>query len=64
MFKVKESLKTNGLCLQGNTPDILTYLEREQERCGKMPVLQYLQQRMLERAVSRQAGTVDPRSKG
>lgn len=57
MIKVKEDVGANGITLKGNMPDILTYLEREQERCGKIPVLQYIKQRKLENTVSQQFST-------
>lgn len=56
MINVQEEVKTNGILLKGNMPDILTYLEREQERCPKMTVPQYLRLRKLERAESQQFG--------
>lgn len=56
MIKVKEELQTNGIELKGNMPDILTYLEREQERCTKMTVPQYLRLRKLEQSESQQFG--------
>lgn len=55
MIKVKE-VKTNGFQRKGNMPDILTYLEREQERCPKMSIPQYIRLRKLERAESQQFG--------
>ena len=61
MFKVKEEVKTNGITLKGNMPDILTYLEREQERCPKMKVTQYIRLRELERAEAKQFGVKDIR---
>lgn len=56
MFKVKEKVNTNEISLKGNMPDILTYLEREQERCPKMSIPQYLRLRELERAEAKQFG--------
>jgi hypothetical protein len=48
MIKVEQKVNENGFTLKGNMPDILTFLEREQERCGKIPVLQYIKQRKAE----------------
>lgn len=52
MIKVKESLSNNGISVSGNIPDILTYLERESERCPRISVLKYIKQRQLERSES------------
>lgn len=56
MIKVQEEVKTNEISLKGNMPDILTYLEREQQRCPKMTIPQYIRLRKLEQAESRQFG--------
>ena len=59
MIKVKELVKANGFVIKGNIPDILTYLEKEQERCPKMSMLKYLRLRKLEREESKQLGIYD-----
>lgn len=56
MIKVQEEVKTNGITLKGNMPDILTYLEREQDCFPKMTVPQYLRLRKLEIAESKNFG--------
>lgn len=56
MIKVKEQVETNGFTLKGNIPDILAFLEREQERCPKIGVLQYIRKRRLEIVESQQFG--------
>lgn len=63
MIKVKEQINGSNeeLCLKGNMCDIVAYLEREQERCGKMTVSQYLRLRRLEKALSEQFGVKDIR---
>lgn len=61
MIKVKEEVKMNGITFKGNMPDILTYLEREQQRCPKMTVPQYIRLRKLEREESKQFGVKDTR---
>ena len=48
MIKVKQKVNKNGFTLKGNIPDIFTFLEREQERCGKISVLQYIKQKKAE----------------
>lgn len=48
MIKVKQHENNNSFLLKGNIPDILTFLEREQERCGKISVLQYIKQKKAE----------------
>lgn len=50
MIKVEKTVGGNLLKFQGNMPDILTYLEKEQERCGKISVLQYIKALKLEKA--------------
>lgn len=61
MIKVDEILQDKGLSLKGNIYDIITYLEREQERCGKISVTKYLRLRRLEKEISNQVGTHDIR---
>ncbi len=61
MIKVDETLQDNELSLKGNIYDIITYLEREQERCGKISVAKYLRLRRLEKEISNQVGTHDIR---
>lgn len=54
MVKVQERISSNELKINGNIPDILTYLEMEQQRCPKMTVPQYIRLRKLERAETKQ----------
>lgn len=61
MFRVKEEVKRNGIVLKGDMPDVLAYLEEEQKRCGRIPVLQYIRQRRIEKALSEQFGVADIR---
>ena len=56
MIKVQEEVNKMVLTLKGNIPDILTYLEKEQERCSKMTIPQYLRLRKLEIAESKNFG--------
>lgn len=61
MIKVTETLNGSSVSLKGNMPDILAYLEKEQERCGKISIPQYIRLRKTERVVSKQVGTHDLR---
>lgn len=61
MFKVKEKIKNNGMALNGSMIDVLSYLEKEQARCGHVGVLQYIRLRKIERAESDQFGVNDIR---
>ena len=61
MIKVKEEVKNNKIVLKGNIPDILTYLEKEQERCGKISVLEYIRLRNIETSIDKQFGVKDMR---
>lgn len=56
MINVQEEVKANEILFRGNMPDIFTHLEREQERCPKMTIPQYIRLRKLERAESQQFG--------
>ena len=61
MIKVQEKVKPNGIALKGNMPDILTYLEREQERCPKITISKYIKRRKLETTIDSQLGFKDHR---
>lgn len=54
MISVSEKIKPNEIRLQGKFPDILTYLEKEAERCPKMRVTEYIRLRRIEKAEERQ----------
>ena len=61
MIKVKETIFPNKIKIQGNPIDVITYLEREQERCGKISVLEYIRLRKIETSIDKQFGVKDMR---
>lgn len=62
MIQVQEQLSAKGFTLNGKAIDVITYLEREAERCPKMGILQYVKQRKLENGISKQIGVSDIRT--
>ena len=61
MIKVQEEVRTNGIELRGKAYDVLAYLESEAKRCQKMPMLQYIRLRKIEKEESQQFGVKDIR---
>lgn len=45
MLNVKQEIQKNGFVAKGNIVDILTYLELEQQRFGKISVLKYVKRK-------------------
>lgn len=48
MNKTKEQVRNNGITLKGTPNDILSFLEKEQSRCGKITVLEYIRKKKAE----------------
>ena len=59
MINVVEKIEEKSFFVKGNMPDILTFLELEQEKHPKITVSKYIRLKRVEKAESIQFGKED-----
>lgn len=54
MRTVDEQITPNQITLRGQFPDVIEYLKKEQDRCGKIYISQYIKKKQAEKLYNKQ----------